>query len=371
MTKIVKPSVLKRALVAVADFALFLFVVLGFYAAGQAIANSSEYGTSLQKEINGYQINSHLYYLNEDGNATPYDNLASYTDYQEKIVYFYTVFLRNEPPEGSKKTYDVYWYNVHILGLDDTRGLYPKDVIEEPAKTKGKDLFQYVGEDYDQLGVPQDKLHVDGDPSKPLTDMAKSQLLVFYYAKDQINAYFNAGHTLYYLDFFQKALTDYQRIANIAPVVAGIVASGLIFYLILPLIFKNGATLCKKAFGLCLLGAGGYKVHRAQVLLRQAPPILLAGVLFFFVPFIYAVMASSLILLVSYVLSIFTPRNQALHDFLAYTTVIDAKNSLFYRNEAEEKAAEEAFQGAMDEADRLLKKGEEILHQEAKDKALK
>lgn len=371
MTKIIQASIVKRALVAIADLAFFLFVAFGIFAAGQSIANATPYGTQLRNDISSYQLDSGLYYLNEEGNAAPYDNLATYTEYETRLVHFYTGYLVSECPAEYRKNYDIYWYNVHILGLTDTKGIYGNDTILEPAKTYGPQYFEYAEAGVDVLAEPKANMHVDNDKSKPLTQAAKGLLLTFYYSPTMQNAYYNAGRNLYYSDFYQKALSSYQNLTNVIPITAGVAISGLIFYFVLPLVLKNGATLAKKMFGLCLLSAGGYKVKRTQVLLRQTPTILGATILFLFVPFRIAVMVASLVLLASYIAAIFTKNHQALHDFLGYTIVIDAKESYFYANEKEEKAAQESFDEAMAEADRIREVGKDILEKEAREKALK
>lgn len=375
MTKIVRPSTVKRALVALADLALFLFVALGVFAAGQAIANQTGTGSTLRHNIESYQLDSGLYYAGEDGEAKPYDNLASYELYQEKLVYFYTVYLVTKAPQGYQENYDVYWYNVNVLGLEDALGKYKGATVSEPGYSTGKTLFEYVlagdSPQYDILGIPRAELHEDGDPNKPLTATAKSRLLSFFYDPAKRNCYYNAGQRLYYSEFYQKDLNAYQIVTSVAPAVVGIVFSGLVFYVLFPLIFKDGQTLCKKAFGLGVIGAGGYKAKKSQIVLRQLPAILLGGVLFAFISFRIAVMIASGVLLLSYILAIATKSNQALHDFLAFTIVVDEKESLFYANKEEEEQAGKAFQEAMDEADALLQEGEETIRQEQRDKSLK
>ena len=371
MTKIVKATVLKRTLVALGDFFLFVFAVLGIFAAGQNIANGTSYCASLREEISSYQLDSGLYYANERGEATPYDNLASYTAYETKLLYFYTEYLSQKSPISATTQYDVYWYNVHVLGLRDTKGIYSGDTILEPGLSLGPSLFEYSEAGVDSLGRTRSGLHIDGDLNKPLTESGSERLLNFYYSPASRNAYFNAGQALYYSSFYQKALNSYTNVTNVIPLATGIGISGLLLYFLFPMVLKDGSTLSKKAFGLCVIGAGGYKAKKTQILLRQLPPILAATALFFFVPFTFAVMIASLVLLASYLTSIFTPKSQAIHDFIAYTQVVDAKESFFYANDDEEKAAGASLDAAMKEADQILENGKQIIEKEEKEKALK
>ncbi len=372
MHKIVNASFVRRTFAAILDLLIAVFVGLGFFAAAQAIFVNSAYGKGLMNEINGYQVDSGLYYLDENGNAAPYDSYAAYGNYETMLVNYYTVYLTSKCPQEYRQKYDVYWYNVNILGLEDAKGLYPNATIQEPALSLGKAYFVYVEEDgvnnYDVLAIPQSSLHVDGDMSKPLSGEGKEKLLNFYYSPSAQSLYYNAGRNLYYTSFFQNAFHSYQMISNIYPLTIAVFLSAMIFYFLLPMVLKNGATLGKKTLGLCLLGKGGFTIKKSQVLLRELPQILLFTVLFLALPFRIALMIFSLLLLISYLVAVFTKEHNAIHDFIGFSKVINEKESLFFDTPEEQEAAESAYQKAMEEAEEKREAAQKQIEEEDKQK---
>ena len=363
MHKIVKPGIGKRALVAICDLVIAVFLGLGVFALCQTLFDSSAYATSLKNEINGYQIDSHLYGVDEDGNAYPYTDFATYDKYEERLLYYYTDYLVNSAPEGYRKDYDVYWYNVHVLGLPDAKGLYKDDTILEPGKSEGQALFEYVKEgetpNYDVLAKPKASAE-DGK----LTPSEKALLLRFYYDDARQNAYYNAGRDLYFSDFFQAAFGNYSTFTNVYPLTIAVFVSAMVFYVVIPLIFANGETLAKKFFHLCVISASGFKVKKGQVVLRQIVPAVALTITFFFVPFVYAVMASSLVFLASYLLAIFTPDNRAIHDYLGYTQVVSETDSVFYASQEEQDKAEAALAEILSDAEERLRQADREIEEE-------
>lgn len=334
--RILNANIAKRALTAIMDlFFAFLFGIAVFSISSVAFT-SSQYGGEIASLMTSYQLNSRLYYLNEDGNVAPYDNLARYDLYEEKLSYYYTVFLGNEVPEQYREQHDIYWFNVFILGLDDEKGEFSAaqlEKIEEPAKSQSG-IFEYAtkdGEkDYDSLGVPHHDLHIDSDISKELTPQGKAATLSFFYDSEKQNAYYNAGRDLYNRPFYSYLVGEYQKLSSFYPVIIAVPPSAIIFYLIVPLIFKNGCTFGKKIMHLAIIREDEYAAKRPQIVLRQLPSILLVTILFVFLDLLIAAIISLGILIVSYVLSIFTPNHRALHDYIAYTRVVDDKESIYF-----------------------------------------
>lgn len=67
------------------------------------------------------------------------------------------------------------------------------------------------------------------------------------------------------------------------------------------------------------------------MLLRQIPSILAIIILFIFLPITIAAAIALGILILSYALTIFTKGHRAVHDFIAFTKVVDDKESIYFK----------------------------------------
>lgn len=365
MKKIELASLGKRALAAVIDLVIFLALEVGLFALCSTIFLSNDYSRNLQKEIQGYEVASGLYYRGEDGNNAVYD-FATYDSYQQVVVAYYTVYLAANCPEGNRHPdYTVYWYNVHILGLADSRGLYDEKDLSarlEPSLTAGPTLFAY-GSSLDEAGVPAASLYENGQ----LTDAGKTSLLTFYYSSTQRSAYYNAQENLYNSPFYQQDYQLYLGQERTYPLITSVPISSLLYYLLIPLLFADGETLGKKAFKLCLVSKLGYSVKKGQVALRQLPSPLFAELFFVLLNPAPAVTLISGVLLVSYMFVIFDKQHRALHDFWAGTLVVDKQASLFYPDAHAQELGEAQFQAAEKEGKALRQEIEAPLPETKKD----
>lgn len=357
MHKIVLAPVGKRALAAVIDLILALFIWLGVFAGAQAIFLSVDYSKNLASEMTSYQVASGLYYLGTDGNVAAHDDYVAYESYQGMVVSYYTDYLVNKCPEEYRNAkYTTYWYNVFILGQDDPKSLYTSEALssrESPSKTDGPTYFEYDGANYDSLAIPKSDLYVDGDRAKGLSDDGKKELLAFYYSPSHQSAYFNAGNSLFQMPFYSEPNAAYSAMEKTYPLLVGIAISYSLYYLSVPLIFKDGETFGKRMFGLCLVNKNGFQVQKPQVVIRTLPLALIMLALFFFLGNIYGIMFTLFILMVSYILVIFTKDHEAIHDFMALTYVVDKRDSVFFNNIEEQDRQEKAYSAAMMEADKI------------------
>lgn len=357
MHKIVLAPVGKRAFAAIIDLILALFIWLGVFAGAQAIFLSVDYSKNLASELTSYQVASGLYYIGTDGNVAAHDDYAAYESYQGMIVSYYTDYLVNKCPEEYRNAkYTTYWYNVFILGQDDVKSLYTSEALssrEAPSKPDGATYFEYDGTNYDSLALPKSSLYVESDRTKGLSDDGKAKLLAFYYSPSRQSVYYNAGNSLFQLPFYSEPNAAYSAMEKTYPLLVGIAISYSLYYLLVPLIFQDGETFGKRMFNLCLVNKNGFQVQKPQVVIRTLPLALIMLALFFFLGNIYGIMITLFILMVSYVLVIFTKNHTAIHDFMALTYVVDKKDSVFFKNIEEQDRQEKAYSEAMIEADKI------------------
>ncbi len=366
MHKLVKANVGWRTLAAVIDLLIACFLGMGVFALTQTIFMNSASGQQLTTLIHDYQVNSGLYYDDENGDLSPFDDYSDYTRYQSMISNYYLVYLPNMD-ESIK--YDTYWYNVFVLGLPDEKGIYSKEElgnIQEPSK--GCALWEYQTvegtKSLDLLGVPASNLYQDGK----LTERAKTDLLTFYCSTEKRSVYYNAMQNLFHQNFYETAYNKASAYNILYPLCIAIPLTLLIVYLIFPLCFKNGETPAKKMFHLCLVNKLGFRIKKGQLALRALPAILLAVILVLFLPLLWSVSILSLVVFASYLCSIFTPNKQALHDMIAGTMVISEKESLFYDDLASQEAGEKFYKQRMEHAEKEIEEGRKAIEEEERAK---
>ena len=335
--KIVDAPIGKRALTAIFDLFFAFLLGVGIFSLSSVAMTSSSDGLALKEEMVSYQLSSGLYYKDSDGNIKFYDNLISYELYEEKLIHYYTVFLQQYAPEGQKESHDIYWYNVFILGMDDELHQFTEEqlsAIPMPSK-EGKSIWEYSIENnekaYQKPAIPVLSLYNASDRSKGLSDLGKKVTLEYYYTAEKQNCYYNAGNDLYHRPYYLSVLEEYQKKSTVFPLILAISISATVFYLVLPLMFRDGQTLGKKIMHLAVIREDEYSSTRPQIVLRQLPMILLVTILFIFMPWNWAAIMSLGLLIVSYALAIFTPRQRAIHDYIAYTRVVDDKESIYHR----------------------------------------
>lgn len=355
-----------RALAAFLDFLIAVFIGLGFFALTQTIFMNSARGKELTQSLIDYQVGSGLYY-EEDGEMKVYNDYSSYTKYEEIMTNYYLVYL---PSQDSALDYDVYWYNVHILGLHDDLSRFSADdlaKIQEPSKDCV--LWSYPVEggviQHDKLGVPADNLYEGGE----LKVESKAALLRFYCSEETRSVYYNAMQDLFHRSYFEETYNRYTFFDLLYPLVISAPLAAFVIYLIIPLCFKNGETLCKKMLHLCLTNQYGFRIRKSQLVLRSLPAILLSAILLLFLNLIISVSIISILFFISFLLSVITPQKKAIHDYLAGTQVINERDSVFYDDLASQEEGEAAYQARMEAAEEQIKKGKEALEAEERAKA--
>ena len=336
-TKIVDAHIGKRALTAIFDLFFAFLLGIGIFSLSSVAMTSTQEAASIKEEMTSYQLASGLYYKDGEGNIKYYDNLISYELYQEKLLHYYTVFLKDEAPVQYRETHDVYWYNVFILGLDDELSRFTQAELNSrvsPANV-GKTIWEYPVENeqklYQNPGIPVLSLYKGATRDTGLSDTGKKITLDYYYTPDKQNCYYNAASDLYHRPFYLSTVEAYENRATVYPLLIAIPTSLVVFYLALPLIFRDGQTLGKKIMKLAVIRQDEYASTRPQILLRQLPSIAAVTILFIFLPWSIAAMISLGLLIVSYALAIFTPHHRAVHDYIAFSRVVDDKESIFHK----------------------------------------
>lgn len=119
----------------------------------------------------------------------------------------------------------------------------------------------------------------------------------------------------------------------------GIFVTFLIMEFAIPLFLKNGQTLGKKIFGICLMRDDGVKISPVMLFVRSIlgkytietmVPIFLLFMILFFGAGLGGVVALLAIFVLNVFLIIKTRTNSTIHDLLAYSVVVDKESQMIF-----------------------------------------
>ncbi len=150
-----------------------------------------------------------------------------------------------------------------------------------------------------------------------------------------------------YADAYEALATDedvlytYNMVVNLTLVITslGILFAFLIIEFIVPLILKNGQTVGKKIFGLCLVRRDGVRVTSFMMFVRALLgkytietmfPILLLVLFFFGSMGLTGILIPVLLLLAQIVLLFATKNHTVIHDSFAQTVVVDMASQMIF-----------------------------------------
>ena len=344
--KIVNASLFSRTFGAVIDLIITIFVGAGIYLGFSKIAENIPSIKSYKDDYTQTIVDSGLMKLNK-GDLEQYE-YDDYLSYQTMFYDFYHNWYANEV----KESYDIYWFNVFIYGQDDALNLYEKSELDaRPALIKiyGPALFAFKLDDasqplYQEFALPKES----NNGTSEISESVKKQLRNYFYVADsevvegsiaakQKYIYYYALADLTSLPKLQSDYDHYAFLASTLPLVIAIFVTFMIFYFLIPMLFKNGETIGKKVMHICLVNKLGYQYHRIQLIPRfLAPTFLIIAVIFITGFSFWSLLIVSGGLLISYLFAIFSKNNRALHDIFAGTLVVDSRESTWFKNAEEE-----------------------------------
>ena len=329
-----------RIVAAIVDFAITLAVTLVFYfGCFNLILNSST--SHYRDTLNNYEVESHLKIRNEDGSTSILPNKDP-KDYEDALQGFYLRYMAGLPLEGEAKApnsdkeidgvlpkdyYTVEYFNTKVLGITQEN---PDGDASTSYWTYEKDADGNFIKD--KLAIRRDhRYNPDTGQNVQLTD---TDFLVAYQP-----IYVTAYSLLISQDFYSSTANTYYFYYTLG-MVASVLIGGLVSYILLPFILKNGQTVGKKIFKLGLATYDGYKFSNYQLFLRIVPFVILdlAMLIPIWSSILIVIMVLLVVLLTSFALMMASPKRAALHDFAARTIVVNLDTSILFLNEIEEEA---------------------------------
>ena len=274
--------------------------------------------TSYVEILDKEKLNSGLYIKDENGKVSSLDSMAPYQDFLGSLEYFYLHYLTGEdikegyePCVDKYEEFDVAWFNLNVL---------------EIGKKDSENYFEYAktGEvdDLTKIGVKKEGVSDD--------------IVRVFLSKDKYVAAISIDFAN--ISNVKSTNLEYMFYSVLSFTISSFIA-GTIVYIILPLIFKEGRTLGKKIFHLALANADGYRFSNSRLFMRFMPFFIVDLSLLILMQFsLYVVLSIIMVLmLVSFALSMASPKKMALHDLTAQTIVVDLKDSIIFDTIEEEE----------------------------------
>lgn len=337
----------------IVDAAIMAFVFFGLLLFTQnVVCVNSPYVKEAKQQYYTYIIDSGLMKYNDDQTSIVPFTYDTYDGYQNLFYQYYSTYLTSEEvPEVDRLTYDenntpIYWFNTHVLGLKDVKEIYDDlDDLDTLVKETGPELFTYqLDNDGNTLtevfGLPKCQ---NNEISATISEEDQAKLIKYFYIPDSTNTnkesyyYSIAILDLTNRNFMAKVQSQYYKHFYTYPILCSFILSALIFYFIIPICAKNGETLGKRMFHLCLANKIGYRYKRYQLIPRFLLPIAVIFISYLVFGFgLWMLGFVTIITLVSYTLSIFTKKHTALHDLVAGTIVVDKVHSEIFDNANDE-----------------------------------
>lgn len=302
------------------DLAIALALTLGFYFGCFNFVFKGK-TKPLSEQIKNERIRSHLFYEVEDGSLDYYSTNSDNNEFKDALAYFYTVYLPYESEDKDIKVslnsgetlskaeyFTVEWFNDEMLDIDGNGGA----------------LFEYqkTGEEIDKSKV----------------GLIKEDALASNVNSFLQNVWNNANADLAMQPSFRKLNNQndfYHTLSFICSAIFGL----SITYILIPFILKNGKSIGKLAFGLCLADSDGYVLRNYQLFLRIIPVfvVLFSLLIPIWISFSMVILVFVIMLLVSFTFMMASPKRASLHDLLARTIVVDAKTSILFDNPMDEE----------------------------------
>ena len=124
----------------------------------------------------------------------------------------------------------------------------------------------------------------------------------------------------------------------------GVLIAILIVEFVVPLILKNGQTVGKKMFGICLMMDNGVKIRTLPLFVRTLLgkftietmiPVYFLVLLYFGHINIIHILILAALLIAEIITILVTKKNALLHDLMSYTVVVDKESQMIFNTEEE------------------------------------
>lgn len=305
---------------ALAIFTMFLFAILIFVPIADKTMHYSE---KVATRFN-YQIASGLFvYYDEDaeGNVKIYQikELDQITENSKSAL------ISDFESEGDAFFIDhVRYYFLHYKTGEVDGYLPPEGKVEDFRAPNYADLID---------GKSPKEIYTHEWFDAKVAELGSTEKVMEY-------AFNDMAEQDYYLAA-NKAIKAVQLFIILPP----FVLSFGIYFIAIPLIFRNGETLGKKSVHIALINKDGYTVLRRQVVLRQVLLLLYVSFCSFVVGIGLTSFATLGLGVLIYYIAAFIPKShRSPVDLASYTLLVDARTSVWFKDALEETAKDKEIE---------------------------
>lgn len=273
-----------------------------------------------------------------------------YQEYDKRIFYYYYVVVGQTSGETPFSFLSSDNFTTTIS--DKTSEAYKIEVgkwiytniyrIQGDGKGKGNLYFALPQEDAGYKVSPSLKADVQAKLDDASTKESTASALLAYFRSASSSDTLYARSTTHF-NSQPSVQNEILRMntATYLALVPSIVISPLIFFFLIPVFSNNGRTLGKRIAGTAVIGANGYKAKKINIIFHYLI-IMLEWELLLIPNLAIGMMAWLFINLIGFMVLVMSKNHQSVHDKIAQTLVIKAKDSIWFESEEAEKAYAEA-----------------------------
>ena len=353
----------KRLFAGIMDAAVFIFVFLAMALwVFTFIANAAFGYNDINNVGKRYHLATHLYLaqkIDDDGNLVvvpvkdstgnmnDYSELTLYSSsnenpsfYIERIYYYYHNFKTNVDIElPTNGEYDP--INDHFASPEynqEINGVLPVDLYtnewfsKEILKVEEADSFFEIASESESY-LTSIKVKEGSNNNEVITFLK--------------NRAYEATGDMYHSDYFQAIEKQIEKIQYFIFLPPFAISYG-IFFILIPLLFKDGQTLGKKTMAVAVISFDGYSAKKRQILFREVLlfiVIFLLGIVVGIGLTSFAIMAAGVVLL--FIGTLIPKNKRSIFDYAAYTIVIDSIHSVWFKNKVDEARHQQELEDNM------------------------
>lgn len=379
----------KRLFAAIMDAVVFLFTF--FLLAVWVMTPIANAGMGYQEKNTigeTYQLASHLYLAqktDDNGNVINVDvkdstgklsdyksTVLYYSDntsinfYINRIYYYYHNFKTNTDIElPTFKEFDPIKDHFASPIYDQTiDGVLPKDLYTN--EWFSKNILKIESEDtYFKIDSTKESYL----ESIFLIDESKNDDAIKYLKNRAVDACEDLFHSSYFTE-----LNDQIKYTQLFIFGTAFATSFAIFYILIPLLMKDGETLGKKTMHIAVISFDGYKAKKRQIVFRA----VLLFIYVFLLGIVIGIGLTSLAIialgvLIVFLLSLLSKYKRSVFDFASFTIVVDSIHSTWFKDQVDEERHRKELEDNMakykkyvPDEDKLIQLGTEILDEDLK-----
>lgn len=315
-------------------------IFLLYYAFGSTVLLPAQNYQATYDEYIAFMNDSGLTKGDASGTLLTYDETIQdgkpgWQYYQEAVLRYYKVFVPGDSGavfyEEDKVSKDENGsYSAESINLFLLKNVY---LLNEDGSQASENSDPYFVLDETSEDPYDVKLSENYDNADPLT---LTKLKTFFAnSEDRSGAYFKAVTHFTSQPHF-KELQSSIGLKRYIAYLPSFILSPLIFFFLIPVCAKDGRTLGKLVAKTAVIGSNGYKAKKRNIILHYAILTVVWGLLL--IPnTIFGIMAMAILLLVDYLALILSKNHASLHDKIARTLVINAKESNWFADAEEEE----------------------------------